>query len=216
MTTEKDRERWRRWRENNPDKVKAQWKRRLLREKGLLPPWEGPQKLSPEEIQARHIARMKEHHRKRKERMANDPEYAAKVRAREQERHKARYAKLKANKPAYDARLEAEKIRRQKEKKPKAEKVKIVRPKLTQEERLARQRERKREYNKRRRDAERLKRAAEVEAAKAMEPPKPPQAVSPDPPELVALFKKASKGEPVRPAAPYVKKRSAFQIRGWI
>lgn len=64
--------------------------------------------------------------------------------------------------------------------------------------------------------AERARRAAEVEAAKAIQSPKPEPAVSPDPPELIALFKKASKGEPPTPHSRYVKKRSAFQLRGWI
>lgn len=69
--------------------------------------------------------------------------------------------------------------------------------------------------------AERKRRAAEVEAAKAkaaivkqsltVQPP-----VCPDPPELVALFQKASKGEPPRPHNPHAKKRTAYQIRGWV
>lgn len=63
---------------------------------------------------------------------------------------------------------------------------------------------------------ERAKRSAEVAAAMARQAPAPEPIVCPDPPELQALFKKASKGEPARPHNPYVKKRSAYQIRGWI
>lgn len=87
---------------------------------------------------------------------------------------------------------------------------------LSEDERKERLRATKRAYKKKSRDAERARRAAEVEAAKANQPPPAPPTVCPDPPELQALFRKASKGEPPTPHNPYVKKRSAFQIRGWI
>lgn len=65
-------------------------------------------------------------------------------------------------------------------------------------------------------NVERAKRAAEVAADMARRAPSSEPIICPDPPELQALFKKASKGEPARPHNPYVKKRSAYQIRGWI
>lgn len=64
--------------------------------------------------------------------------------------------------------------------------------------------------------AERARRAAEVEAAKARQPAPAAPIICPDPPALVALFKKASKGEPARPLPPWHKKKTAFQIRGWV
>ncbi len=69
--------------------------------------------------------------------------------------------------------------------------------------------------SKQRLKAERARRAAEVAAAKARQTAPAEQVICPDPPELQALFKKASKGEPARPLPPWHKKKTAYQIRGW-
>lgn len=191
-----------------------------MRAKGLLPPYERPPAKKTREDR---IAYMKDWHRKRKERMAADPEYAEKIKAQSLARALAHY----------DRKLAAQ------------GKPPVVRqPKMSDEERKRRNTELKRRsyrvkhgipldapfgYRKPKdkpaapkvsaRDQERIRRAAEIEAAKAAaarNPIPPAPTICPDPPELQALFAKASKGEPPRPLVHHSKKRTAFQIRGWV
>lgn len=242
METDKPMDRHQRWREENHDKVRAQRQRRHLRKKGLLPPWEKPVKLSEEETRQRNKERLKEYHAKRKARMATDPVYAAEMKRIDNERAKARYERLRNNQEALEAwrlrernrkrlkrgipldapvmpyRLtDEQRAQRQAEK----ERLKLERaatraarsPKLTPEERKERRRQQQREYDKKKRDLARQKRAAEVANAMASYPTSaPPPKVCPDPPELQALFAKASKGQP--PMLNYTgKKMGAFTAR---
>lgn len=246
MKSEKDKERYRKWRAENQDKVREQRKRRWARKKGLLEPYVKPEPLSEEEAKARHIDRMKKHHQRRKERLATDPEYAKRHCEAEVARYKRRYERLKADPEAYRLKLEIERNRRRVKKgipleapvlsyrltdeeraarKAEKEQLKAERaaaraaipPKMTREERLARRRWQQNERYRKKRDLERARRAAEVENDKANYPQRvtPPQ-VCPDPPELQALFAKASKGE--RPFASFAgKKMGVFTARAkWI
>lgn len=104
--------RFSRWRKANPEKHKAQQERKRLRRKGLMEKYEKPQKLSPEEAHARHIARCKELRLARKERAKTDPEYAAMLLEKERQKHRRRYDRLKADPEAYQAKLESERIRK--------------------------------------------------------------------------------------------------------
>ena len=242
MSSEKDKERQKRWREQNPEKVRAQWQRRLAREKGILAPWVKPEKLTEEQARERNAARMKQYHQNRKERLAADPEYAAEMNRRNKAREAERYARLKANPAALEAmrlrernrkrlkrgipldaavmsyRLtDEERARRKAEK----ERLKAERaaaraampPKMTPEERAERRREQQRAYDKKKRDLERQKRAAEVAESKASYHGSAPMPkVCPDPPELQALFAKASKGQPPMPLYEG-KKMGAFTAR---
>jgi hypothetical protein len=243
MKSEKDKERYRRWRAENQDKVREQRKRRWARKTGLLPAYVAPEPLSAEETQARHIERMKKHHQRRKERMASDPEYAKRIREQELARHRRRYDQLKADPVAYQAKLDAERNRRRvkkgipldapvmgnrltaeqrAERKAEKERLKAERaaarpPKMTLEERKARRRVWQKEYDKKKRDLARARRAAEVAEAMARYPSsQSPKIIVNDPPELAALFKKASKGE--RPFERFTgKKMGAFTARAkWI
>lgn len=197
-----------RWRLDNPDKVRNQRERRKKRLKGLLPPFERPPAKTPEETRAKRISRMKRYHEKRRKRMKEDPQLAEKL------KDQARNRRLK-NKPA------------------------SVRTKMPKEERARRNRESKRRWYRLKHgipldapvgyrkpkappkpkaiDQERARRAAEVEAAKALAAlvkPEPQKAICPDPPELQELFRKASKGEPPRPFPAAGRKRSVFHLRG--
>jgi hypothetical protein len=234
LKSEKDKERYRRWRLENPDKVREQRKRRWARKIGVLPPYEKPAPLTEEEVHARHIQRMKDHHQRRKDRMAADTEYASRIREQELARHRRRYEQLKADPVAYQAKLEAERNRRRllrgnrltdeqrAERKAEKERLKAERaaarpPKMTPEERKARRREWQKEYDKKKRDLARARRAAEVAEAMSRYPSiLDPLKVCADPPELQALFKKASKGE--RPFERFTgKKMGAFTARAkWI
>lgn len=242
METDKPMDRHQRWRKENPEKVKAQQLRKRLRDKGILEPWQKPAKLSQEETSQRNKERLKEYHAKRKARMATDPVYAAEMKRIDNERAKARYERLRNNPEALEAwrlrernrkrlkrgipldapvmpyRLtDEQRAQRQAEK----ERLKAERadtraarsPKLTPEERKERRRQQQREYDKKKRDLERQKRAAEVaEAMARYHTSAPPPKVCPDPPELQALFAKASKGE--RPMHHFTgKKMGAFTAR---
>lgn len=247
--TEKDKERARLWRLNNPEKVRAQQERRLLRAHGLLEPYTPPPKKPEEQVKLEQAARMKEYHTRRQELLATDPEFAAKYRAKARLKDKERYDRRKADPEAYKIWLECkrrqkftryrlahgipldaphrlkitdeERARRQAEKEQRKAEREAIRaakpPKIMPEERLERRKAKRVEYDKKRRDLERVKRAAEVANDKANYPIKvTPPKVCPDPPELQALFAKASKGQP--PINRYTgKKLGAFTARAkWI
>lgn len=242
MRSEQAKERYRRWREENHDKVRAQRQRRHLRKKGLLPPWEKPVKLSEEETRQRNIERLKVYRQNRKEQLASNPEYAAELLRRQKERDRARYERLKANPEALEAARLKERNRKRlkrgipldapvmpyrltdeerERRKAEKERLKAERaaaraakpPKMTPEERKERRRLQQMERDKKKRDLERQKRAAEVANAMASYPTSAtPPKVCPDPPELQALFAKASKGQP--PMHNYTgKKMGAFTAR---
>lgn len=243
MKSEKDKERYRRWRQENPDKVREQRKRRWARKTGVLPPYEKPAPLTAEQLQEKSLAKKKLEYQRRKERLATDPEYAEKFRAKERERGVRRYARLLADPEKRAQKLEQERIRnrikkgipldapvmtrgltdeQRAERKAEKERLKAERaaarpPKMTPEERKARRRVWQKEYDKKKRDLARARRAAEVAEAMARYPSSQPhKIIVNDPPELAALFKKASKGE--RPFERFTgKKMGAFTARAkWI
>lgn len=230
--SERAKQRAKEWRAENPDKCREQQLRKRLRAKGLLEPYVPPVKKSEEEVKKEQAARMKEFHKRRKERLETDPEYAAKYRAKARLKDKLRYEARKADPEAYKAWLEgkrqakfiryrlkhgipldapvqkkitdeekarrlAEKEQRKAERAAEREANRVARPpKLTPEERELRRRAKRAEYDRKKRDLARARRAVEVANDKAGYPsscttPK----VCPDPPELQALFAKASKGE---------------------
>jgi hypothetical protein len=243
MKSERDKQRYREWRQNNPDKVREQRKRRYARSIGLLPPYEKPAPLTDEQLREKAIAKKKLEYQRRKERLATDPEYAEKFRAKERARGARRYAKLLADPEKRAQKLEQERIRNRIKKgipldapvmtkgltaeqraerhaekeRLKAERAAARPPRKTPEERKARRHEWQKEYDRKKRDLARARRAAEVANDMARYPSSfEPKKVCPDPPELQALFKKASKGEP-----PYErftgKKMGAFTARAkWI
>lgn len=242
METEKPIDRHQRWRKANPEKVKAQQARKRLRAKGLLEPFNKPPKLTEEETRQRNIERLKLYRANRKAKMDADPEYAEEMKRRANERAKARYQLLFADPDALEARRLKERNRKRLKRgipldapvmpyrltdedraRRKADKDRlnaeraanraVRQPKLTREERLERRRASALERYHKKRDLERQKRAAEVAEAMARYPERvtPPQ-VCPDPPELQALFAKASKGE--RPMHHFTgKKMGAFTAR---
>lgn len=245
MKSPKDKLRYSQWRINNPDKVSEQRRRRSQRKAGKLEPWVKPEPLTDEQKRARDIERKKRDYLKRKARLAADPEYAANFYAKEKARAERRYERLCADPVALAAKREKERERKRalvtNPKKPAMSKSEYLAHRREQN-RLKLRRERglpddyvfpksqprvsktgeklpaksKPQTRKQRLSAERARRAAEVAAAKARQPAPAEPVICPDPPELQALFAKASKGEPVRPHNPYAKKRSVFQIRGWI
>jgi hypothetical protein len=83
------------WRENNPDKVKAQRERYKARIRGEDVPYLAKQRKSLEEQQEYHKNRHRLHHERVKKRLAEDPEYAAAYRAKSNERSHKRYRRLK-------------------------------------------------------------------------------------------------------------------------
>lgn len=242
METDKPMDRHQRWRKENPEKVKAQQLRKRLRAKGLLDPFNKPPKLTEEENRQRNIERLKIYRANRKAKMDADPDYAEEMKRRANERAKARYQLLYADPAALEARRLKERnrkrlkrgipldapvmpyrltdeqraIRLAEKERLKAERAanRVARSsKLTPEERKERRRLQQRERDKKKRDLERQKRAAEVANAMASYPTSaPPPKVCPDPPELQALFAKASKGQP--PMLNYTgKKMGAFTAR---
>lgn len=212
MKTEKEKERYRQWRKENPEKVAAQRARYKARKSGQLESWVKPEKPTAEQIRARNIERQKSKYLKRKERLASDPEFAAAYRAKERARAVARYAKVISDPAIQAAKNEKERIRRAEKQRLKAEvAAKPQRTKMTPEERRLRRRFQQNEYDRKKREKLRAERSAEVSAAIAKNPPKTP-VFCPDPPELQALFAKASKGQ--RPIDPYYgKKMGAFTAR---
>lgn len=219
MKSPKDKERYRQWRIDNPDKIAAQRARRAARRRGELAPWVKPPPPTPEQSRAREIERQKRNYQKRIKRLASDPEYAAAYRAYHRARAAKRYAKTIGDPAAHAEKLEKERIRRAEKRKLNAERAAIQKPqraKMTPEERRKRRQAQQKEYDRIRRGKLRAARASEVAAAIANQPPPPPPVVCPDPPELQALFKKASKGLP--PMERYTgKKLGAFTARAkWI
>lgn len=103
--SEKDKERARLWRLNNPDKVRAQQERRLLRAHGLLEPFTPPESKPAEQIKSEQAERMKRFHSRRQERLATDPEFAAAYRAKARETDRLRYQARKADPEAHAAWL---------------------------------------------------------------------------------------------------------------
>ena len=242
METDKPIDRHQRWRKANPEKVKAQQARKRLRAKGLLEPFNKPPKLTEEETRQRNIERLKIYHANRKAKMEANPEYAAEMKRRDNNRAKARYERLLADPEKLEARRIKERNRKRLKRgipldapvmpyrltdeeraRRKAEKERIKadraatraakQSKLTPEERLERRRANDLARYHKKRDLERQKRAAEVAEAKARYPTTAPTPqVCPDPPELQALFAKASKGE--RPMHHFTgKKMGAFTAR---
>lgn len=99
------------WRKNNADKVREQQERKRLRAKGLMAP-HVPAPLVTEEKKRRHRAeRMNRAYAKQREKIATDPEYAAKYRAESNERGKSNYQRIKADPEAYQAFLAAKRER---------------------------------------------------------------------------------------------------------
>lgn len=180
-----------RWRDANPEKIKAQRERRKARQAALS---EAEKAVLSEKRRAYNLAYRAAH--------KDDPEAREKARLRHQKAYRLRMG--------YP--LEGPLPHRQK--------------KQAAEERRAALRERKhREYLKRKEAAkltaqrraeekaaaERAKRRAEPIRVILTECRKPAPV---DPPELVALFAKASKGEPPRPYNPKGRKVSVFAFRG--
>lgn len=245
MKSERDKQRAKEWRLENPDKVKAQQARKRLRAKGLLEPYVHPTKKPEEQAKAEQAARMKRFHASRQERLKTDPEFAIAYKARARAKDKQRYESRKADPVAYQEWLahkreqkfiryrikhgipldaphrlkisdEERALRKAEKERLKAERAAIraaKQPKLTPEERLERRRARALERYYKKRDLERQKRAAEVAEAMVRYPTSAPTPqVCPDPPELQALFAKASKGE--RPMHHFTgKKMGAFTAR---
>lgn len=245
MKSPKDKVRYSQWRINNPDKVREQRRRFRARKSGKLEPFVKPEPLTEDQKRARDLERKKRDYLKRKARLAADPEYAADYYAKEKARADKRYERLCADPVALAAKREKERERKREfsngPRAPAMSKSQYLAHRREQN-RLKLRRERglpddyvfpksqprisktgeklpakpKPQGRKQRLNAERARRAAEVQAAKAQQPAPAAPIICHDPPELQALFKKASKGEPVRPLPPWHKKKTAFQIRGWV
>jgi len=243
MKSQSDKDRAKRWRLENPDKVRAQRERRQARVKGELAPYD-PQRPTPEQTAARRKEDHRRFYAKHRERMASDPDYAEKFKANERLKYQRKREQMQSD----PAALEAYRTKKRNEKRLAAG-IPLDKPvmlnKIPEADRHARKLQRDKQSRDRKRAAyriangipldapvrvrkpkkpkrptrlqvERAKRSAEVAAAKAINVQPAEPVVCPDPPELQALFKKASRGEPARPHNPYVKKRTAFQIRGWV
>jgi len=277
-------DRHKRWRLENPDKVRAQRERRKARQRGDAPPYVKPPKTPEEDQREKQRNRTRCWYLAKRAKMAKDPEFAEKHRAAERARAMRHLEKLRADPEAYAAYLKKLRDRKRAEKgipldapvKParlsdeertarkraraaasREQKRKAYRlahgipidapvkaARLSDEERAERKRARaaanreqkrrsyrlahgiqldapprnvvnKREAEKRRKAKERADRSAMI--AEIMARPVVKEslttAVCPDPPELQELFRKAAKGDPVRPIH-RGKKKSVFQLRG--
>lgn len=236
-------DRHKRWRLENPDKVRAQRERYKARQRGDAPPYVKPPKTPEEDQREKQRNRTRCWYLAKRAKMAKDPEFAEKHRAAERARAMRHLEKLRANPEAYAAYLKQLRDRKRAEKGiPLDAPVKPVR--LSDEERAERRRARaaanreqkrrayrlahgipldapprnvvnKREAEKRRKAKERADRSAMI--AEIMAHPVVKESLTPancpDPPELQELFRKAAKGDPVRPIH-RGKRKSVFQLRG--
>ena len=226
-----DAERNRIWRQNNPDKIKVQRERRRLRKLGLLPPEVKP---TPEERAARNKAKAIEYNRRYREAHKGEIQekqrghwrryyrlrkgipldappkvrkYATEEERREAKRAAARRAAAKKRGTTVEE-IEARKlaaIAARAEKK-RLDAIKAEECKAQRAQRLAEQRA----------AAERAKRQAAPVVKQPVAKPAPvkPPVNANDPPELIELFRKASKGQPAMPYNPRVRKLSVFHLRG--
>ena len=236
--------RYQKWRLANPDKVRAQRQRKKARERGELPAYVPPPKKPEEELREKQRTRMTRWHKSKLAKMAKDPEYAKKERDASRIRARRYFEKLRADPVAYAAMLEKKRNQKRLAKGiPLDAPVRKSRLTDEEREesnrrRAAANRERKRikyrlenglpvdapgrkvakkkEAEKRSKAKERADRSAmiaEIMARPVVKESLTP-ALSPDPPALQELFRKAAKGEPVRPVKVHAKKRSVFQLRG--
>lgn len=218
------------WRKNNPDKVRAQRERANARRRGELAPF-APKQISEEEKKRRSREKYLRSRERIKQRKENDPEYKKSENAASKARSQKWYEKLRANPEAH-----AQWLKEKRDKKRIQKGIPLDKPvkpqRLTDEERIKRQKEQQQRSKEKRRnkyrlahgipldaplrtvsaprvkkiDQERARRAAEIQKAKSLKLAQPKPLICPDPPELQALFRKASKGDPVQPYDPTAKR----------
>lgn len=234
-----------RWRIANPEKVREQRKRYKSRLRGELPPFEKPPLKTEEEKLEAKRERMRRWHKSRRERMENDPEYAEKIKQASLARANRYFEKLKSDPVAYEAWLEKKRIQKRREKgipldlpaRPRRL-TDEQRAESKKREAIANRERKRRAYRikhgipldapiqstfrgkPKKKVSEKFERAnrsamiAEI-MARPIVKGSLTLAVCPDPPELQALFRRAAKGEPVRPYDARVKKKSVFTLRGY-
>jgi hypothetical protein len=186
--------------------------------------------ISYEERMARRKAKQAEYSREYHQKRKGDPEYRAKMAAKT----RARYLKIASGehvetRPRYateEERLEARRLARRKScAKRRGTTIEEIQARTAERLRAKAERERLRltETPEQRRQRQAEKTAAKTRAAKrshmtktvmpkARADHKPVNAN--DPPELIELFRKASKGEPPMAHNPKVRKISVFSLRG--
>lgn len=238
-----DRARATRWRLANPDKRKAQLERWKARVKlGLTT--DNSRKTIDEIIETRRV-RMQRYNERRKERLASDPAYRAEYNAKKAAQQRAAYArknakqvpgatyitkaersriaaeKREARQATLLAKSEAKAIQQALKAQEKASRIETAEQERIRKAREAERRRKRREAAAAKRLAERIQKSVEIEAAKQLQAEKraaeKKPVICPDPPELVALFKKASKGLPPQgvPIGVKVRKKSVFSLRGY-
>lgn len=229
-----DAERNRLWRQANPDKVKAQRERRRLRKLGLLPPEVKPtpeeraarnrekaieynrryRAAHKEEIQEKQRAHWRKYYRLRKGIPLDAPSRVPKYATDEERRAAKREAKRRCDAKKRGTTVEeidARKAAKEAAKLAKAERA--AEDAKQRAECLAMRAQRKAEAKA---AAERAKRqsAPVVKQPVAKPAPAPAPVNANDPPELIELFRKASKGAAPMPYNPRVRKLSVFHLRG--